>query len=202
MTPNYRIYDLTGSQVTHDIHADSLDEALESAREWMADGDWGEITSTIWLDYGVSPVIYHPAPHDPARLLPGQMVDEDGDIINPDGTVAAWHEDSGTINERAMSDAMTQRTLKLHPAAPDCAEGHEHDWQSPYEIVGGIRDNPGVWGHGGGVIYREVCAHCGAYKITDTWATRPDNGVQGLTSVCYEPATPDSVAWAESLRAS
>ena len=36
------------------------------------------------------------------------------------------------------------------PSAPDCHDRHEHNWRSPIEIVGGIKENPGVWSHGGG----------------------------------------------------
>lgn len=75
--------------------------------------------------------------------------------------------------------------VSLEPQEPRCTED-EHDWQAPIEIVGGIKENPGVWGHGGGVIIRECCMHCGCAKVTDTWAQ--DNcGRQGLTSVEYEP---------------
>lgn len=40
MKPNYRIYDRTGGGVTHDIYAESLDDAIEQGREWIEDGDW------------------------------------------------------------------------------------------------------------------------------------------------------------------
>jgi hypothetical protein len=75
-------------------------------------------------------------------------------------------------------------TVALDPDPPSSCE---HDWQSPFEIFGGIEENPGVWGHDGGVIIREVCIHCGCGKTTDTWAQNPENGIQGLTSVSYEP---------------
>jgi hypothetical protein len=76
-------------------------------------------------------------------------------------------------------------TVTLDPIEPDCKDGQEHDWQSPYEIVGGIEENPGVWGHGGGVTITEVCMHCGCERFTDTWAQNPETGEQGLTSVAY-----------------
>jgi hypothetical protein len=79
-------------------------------------------------------------------------------------------------------------TVALDPSEPDCEEGHEHDWGSPHEVVGGLTENPGVFGHGGGVLIHEVCAHCGSHRHTDTWAQRPDTGQQGLTSVRYEEA--------------
>lgn len=78
-------------------------------------------------------------------------------------------------------------TVQLDADEPECEDGEEHDWQSPVEIVGGIKENPGVWGHGGGVIIHEVCLRCGCKRTTDTWAQRPDTGEQGLHSVSYEP---------------
>lgn len=83
---------------------------------------------------------------------------------------------------------------------PRCDDGHEHDWRSPYSVLGGLRDNPGVWGHGGGVITREVCAHCGLYRVTDTWAQRRDTGEQGLTEVSYEDADDASREWVAARR--
>jgi hypothetical protein len=77
-------------------------------------------------------------------------------------------------------------TIELEQEIPPCEDGQEHDWQSPLEIVGGIAENPGVWGHGGGVIAVECCMHCGCKRTTDTWAQNPATGEQGLTSVSYE----------------
>ncbi len=77
-------------------------------------------------------------------------------------------------------------TITIEPEEPDCVDGEGHDWQSPVEIVGGCKENPGVFGHGGGVIMQEVCMRCGCGKKTDTWAQNPSNGVEGLTSVSYE----------------
>lgn len=79
-------------------------------------------------------------------------------------------------------------TVTCDAEEPECPEHARHDWQAPHEIVGGIKENPGCWGHGGGVICHEVCMHCGAGRKTDTWAQRHDTGEQGLTSVSYEPA--------------
>lgn len=83
------------------------------------------------------------------------------------------------------SDAWKQHTATLHPIEPECDDG-EHKWESPVEIVGGIKENPGVWGHGGGVRIQEVCLKCGCGKLTDTWAQRLDTGEQGLRSITYD----------------
>ena len=84
-------------------------------------------------------------------------------------------------------------TIVIDPDEPACDE-HAHDWTSPHDIVGGLKENPGVWGHGGGVVITEVCAHCGCQRTTNTWAQRHDTGEQGLTSVSYsisDVADPD-----------
>ena len=50
------------------------------------------------------------------------------------------------------------------PPEPECTED-EHDWQRPHEIVGGLRENPGVWSEGGTTMtFHSVCAHCGLHK--------------------------------------
>lgn len=85
--------------------------------------------------------------------------------------------------------------ITVNPNEPDCDGEHDHNWLSPYSLLGGLEENPGVWGHGGGVITKEACGHCGKYKVTDTWATNPENGEQGLHSVAYENADEDSLAW-------
>jgi hypothetical protein len=89
-------------------------------------------------------------------------------------------------------------TVQLDPEEPDCTDADGHDWQSPHEVVGGLKENPGVRGHGGGVIVTEVCAHCGMYRITDTWGQRPDTGEQGLTVLEYRDADEKSLAWANA----
>lgn len=88
-------------------------------------------------------------------------------------------------------------TVRIDPDEPRCIEGEEHDWQSPLEVVGGIEENPGVIGHGGGVICKRVCAKCGRYRLTDSWAQRSDTGEQGLDSVEYLEPDEYSLAWIE-----
>ncbi len=79
------------------------------------------------------------------------------------------------------------RTITLDAEEPECTHDGGHDWQAPLNIVGGCKENPGVWGHGGGVRIHECCMHCGCEKVTDTWAQNPSNGEQGLTAVEYTP---------------
>lgn len=120
-----------------------------------------------------------------ARELAGEA-GETGDYDTSDGTV--WT----TIRVRCEdTDEDDTVTVQIDPDAPECVEGHEHDWQSPIALVGGIESNPGVWGHGGGVIITEACLRCGTKRTTDTWAQDPSTGEQGLTSVRYEAGAYD-----------
>jgi hypothetical protein len=84
-------------------------------------------------------------------------------------------------------DDSTGRTFAIEPEEPPCPGEKAHDWESPHAILGGLEENPGIWGHGGGVVIKEVCVCCGCLKTTDTWAQNPSNGEQGLTSVAYSP---------------
>ena len=97
--------------------------------------------------------------------------------------------------ECALTGESGMDTVTFAPEVPSCEEGKEHDWRSPFEVVGGLRESPGVVVHGGGVIVREVCAHCACYRVTETWAERPDTGEQGLTEVDYEDPDDSSLEW-------
>lgn len=103
--------------------------------------------------------------------------------------------------DEEIADERVCVTTTVDPVEPDCIDKHTaHDWQSPHEVVGGIESNPGCWGKGGGVMIKEVCARCGAYKHNDTWATNQTNGTQGHTSTSYESADDESLAWIQQAR--
>lgn len=96
------------------------------------------------------------------------------------------------------TDEFEERTRYIYaiePDEPDCIEGEDHDWHAPYSVLGGLRENPGVWGHGGGVRATEVCAHCGTYQTTDSWAQDPETGEQGSRSTEYRDADEESMRW-------
>jgi hypothetical protein len=96
--------------------------------------------------------------------------------IGPDakGDACEWTISEGTI------------IVPIEPEEPECSHSGGHDWQSPYELLGGLRENPGVWGKGGGIVAEEVCMRCGCSRTTDTWAQDPETGAQGLESHSYE----------------
>lgn len=129
---------------------------------------------------------------DSAREAAQEYVDggswgHDDETFRVDVYVQEIDEDGDEIGDRECI------TITVEPDEPDCVDGEGHDWQSPYSVLGGLKENPGVQGHGGGVILKKVCAHCGRYKITDTWANH--GGQQGFTSVSYEDADDASASW-------
>lgn len=73
-------------------------------------------------------------------------------------------------------------TVALNPYEPPCDGAAEHQWTSPNW---GLAENPGVVGHGGGVIVEEICSTCGLHRHTDTWAQDTETGEQGFTSITY-----------------
>lgn len=85
-------------------------------------------------------------------------------------------------------------TIAVDPPEPEC-EADAHDWQAPGALVAGLEENPGVFGHGGGVVITRVCVHCGRYRVEDTWAQDPATGEQGLRSLEYRDPDDDSLAW-------
>ena len=91
-----------------------------------------------------------------------------------------------------------RETVPVYPTEPDCTES-DHCWEAPYSVVGGLKENPGVFGHGGGVTISEVCSFCGTYREQDTWAQNPYTGEQGLDSVCYRDPDERSLQWIRSI---
>ncbi len=85
-----------------------------------------------------------------------------------------------------------------YPAEPECTSDDGHDWQSPYEVVGGLRENPGVWSKGGTTfVYKQCCAHCGRYRTEVAYGAQRNPGQ--CDTVEYAEADRDSLAWIGSL---
>lgn len=144
----------------------------EKPRTWLLteDGEgYGQLTGTA----------AEARAHAAANVKPSNYPDRDGATVWVDWTVRC-----------ELTGEEHRGTVALDPDAPACADGQDHDWAQPRELVG-----EGVQGHGGGVVLRHVCRHCGSYRSTDTWAQRRDTGEQGLQSVSYEDADDESRAW-------
>lgn len=77
----------------------------------------------------------------------------------------------------------------LNEIAPSC-DDPEHDtcdWIATHAIEGGLEENPGVWGHGGGVKMYTHCSHCDCNRtrMVNTWDTNPCDGSQGHETISY-----------------
>jgi hypothetical protein len=100
-------------------------------------------------------------------------------IVDPDGVEA------------------TSRVVVGGPREPACEDGNEHDWQSPYEVVGGVASNPGVFSDSNGQFrYREVCCHCGHYRTTIT-ASLPGRAPEVPQRVSYQHPDCVSLNWVD-----
>lgn len=197
-----------GQGGTDTIEAASMAEAKELAREWAEAGDWDTSEGTAYCDVSVQEIRY---PDEMVERI-REIVAADagaGDMDVDPQTLGAWVLQCTTSAEAAIRaefpSARVRRdaagdldvevgagesdtiSVSIDQPEPDCpSDEGQHDWQSPIEVVGGIAENPGCWGHGGGAIVTEVCVRCGCSRKTDTWAQRSDTGEQGLTEVTYE----------------
>lgn len=148
-----------------------------------------EASFAAWDDSGVVEIIEADDAESAARAY-----FEAGGWDTSDGPVF------GRVETRSAGGEVAGHEFTLPMNEPDC-EASEHDWQRPHAIVGGLAENPGVHGHGGGVVITEVCAHCGAYRVTDTWATNPVDGTEGHETVTYRDPDDRSRGWAELQQA-
>lgn len=177
--------------------------------DWTRRWDWASERAVVlpgWkADDGNCPVDYPDA--ESGEEAAAEYV-ESGDWGERDQTdwvdICAWQEalllvregDDYALDVVRVND--DEHTVTLEPDEPECT-GEDHDWQSPHDLVGGLRCNPGVRGSGGGVVIHEVCVVCGCARITDTWAQRRDTGEQGLTSVRYDTDDTSLRDWLDGL---
>lgn len=109
----------------------------------------------------------------------------DGTYDNIDSTF--WVD---IIIENSKGETIDVVSVAINPPEPLCVDG-PHDWIAPWNIVGGIKENPGIWGNAGGVVVTECCSKCGCQRTINTWAHNPATGEQGLVSVAYEESVYD-----------
>ena len=98
-------------------------------------------------------------------------------------TIYVWRR--WILGDIVIDEERESFSIAIEPQEPECLNESGHEWVTPYKVLGGLPENPGCWGHGGGIIQHEVCVHCGTLRTTDTWAQRRDTGEQGLTSITY-----------------
>jgi hypothetical protein len=200
---NYRIYDRTGSGVTEDIIAENLEDAIQQGRDWIEAGDWEQGFDEEVLDCCVREIVRYPEPDENGKATgrDGEdlHLDEDGDLVDEEGYLYCAPADFGQIDEDATWAANSHDCSGTLAAkdAPECVDGDcdGHDWKSPYSLLGGCKENPGVWGSGHGQVKsKSVCACCGLYRTTDYGSTNSSDGTQ-TTRTTYEDADEASIAW-------
>jgi hypothetical protein len=156
----------------------------DAAREYVGAGDWGDASKTTWVKVWAWRV--------GVRRVECAYCTAVASAHDADGNPACAEHAETPRAGAALSELCEMvevdrdsHTVAIEPTEPDCDAGEAHDWASPQSIVGGIDENPGVQGHGGGVIATEVCLRCGCRRDTDTWAQCRETGEQGLTAVEY-----------------
>lgn len=183
---------VNGFEVVKPFHADAgIDREYLAQRQVEEDSDRkltvamdGTVTRTrtfrCWDDSGTEVDIEALTTKEAAQ----EYVD-DGDWGESDKTWWCSVTTVELVDGEPDDDTRESHTITVDPPEPSCTAA-EHDWKSPHVIVGGLKENPGVFGSGGGVKIHEVCVHCGCERVTDTWAQNPSNGEQGLRSVAYD----------------
>lgn len=138
----------------------------------------------LWVSDGEGDVQVEDADPDDAEGAAYDYVDESG---YPDVESTVWHK-IYTWRCSATGARIDEASFKVpqDPPEPPCEGDEEHEWAAPHHIVGGLKDNPGVFGSGGGVRIHEVCEKCCTHRHTNTWAYDPEDGEEGLESVRYE----------------
>lgn len=185
---------MSTTTITIDLDTLSADAAEAISQALLDDGDNADAALAIVQHHGTSVVMADDGNaevemvSDTLAAAAREYV-EDGDWGDDRSetswvTIYAWRR--WTLGDVEIDEERDSFDVEIEPEEPECDGEHEHDWCSPYAVVGGIRENPGVWGHGGGVIIHEICRHCGCLRTTDTWAQNPETGEQGLRAVSYE----------------
>jgi hypothetical protein len=112
-----------------------------------------------------------------------------------------WGDVEEYVEVKITDEAGTETTVELVVGAapvPDCRKGSDHTWESPFELLGGLEENPGVWGlQGTQLKIIEVCCQCGCYRQTITKST-PDNYPREPERVTYRKPDKKSLAWVGS----
>lgn len=81
------------------------------------------------------------------------------------------------------------------PLPPSCVEDNEHNWDNSYDVVGGVKENPGCWSDGGmAITTKYCCSFCGIYKISK-YKGIDNNPHRPEVSVSYESSDDISERW-------
>lgn len=165
------------SSLIRDLHARGCslaDIAAELNLEYRADS--GELVlGGWWADDGNQAVeyLYETAEEAASEYVAGGNWWGEG-VTSVAISVRVWRAGFTLDDDDELAECIVDEDshiVLLHPDEPACkaADDGEHRWESPHELVGGIEENPGVWGGPGcGITSVEVCVFCGVSRTTAT----------------------------------
>lgn len=79
---------------------------------------------------------------------------------------------------KTIGDSIT-RDIEVGEDSPwaECFEADAHEWCAPFDLVGGLKENPGVFSLGGTtMVFKKVCLHCGCYKTETKYGVQRNPG--------------------------
>jgi hypothetical protein len=170
----------------HAAHA-----AHDAAREaWLASDE-----PRAWevRDGQAQDILHDVAPADAEAAIEAWLTDGDWDTSEGPLHLTAYAYPIDPTTGTADGEGRACGEATIEQDAPDCEGDEEHTWRSPHSVVGGLRENPGVHGHGAGIIAREVCPHCGWYRVYES--ARQDGSGRYHEAISYAEPDEDSLAW-------
>lgn len=150
----FLVRDDGGSEQDLDVYPD---EILEGIEDWVKGGDWGDGGCVVRVSY------YRYYRHETCggSCTRPQLDECNGECPSCGVNILLPNEDE----DGSTSIEIPQDPYKVDENLKSLErDGHEHSWSSPYEIVGGLKENPGVWNKGGvHYVSHQVCV-CGAHR--------------------------------------
>ena len=121
----------------------TANNANERARDWVREGEYGGEEAV--QGYTVY-LVEKPTPEQLANNEPHGSSDD------------AYEVESGTV--------------VIPATVPDCIHADGHDFIATMDVEGGLAENPGVQGNGGGVTIDTHCSRdgCAVTRHVNTWA--------------------------------
>lgn len=173
------------------------DDARDVAREaWLASDEPREWRVS---DDSARDTLYEVAPDDASDAVEAWLTGGDWDTSEGPLYLVAYAVSLDVVTGEAVEHTRVCGEATIEQPEPDCLDGVGHDWCAPHSVVGGLRENPGVYGAGAGITSRRVCARCGAYSVYES--ARQDSGTGRYHEATrYEEADDASETWVAARR--
>lgn len=183
--PGWQVVDSDGEPVAEDSpdRESTTLYLLDSDSPWVADDGNAEVATTA-----------------DTNLEAAQEYVSDGDWGDGKCSVRVhvWKYalDINGEQERVAEDSFDVDAGSDPEAPGECGtDDDDHDWETPLELVGGCRENPGVFSIGGTTFRAtSVCASCGTYRISTSRGEQRNPG-EAASEIEYREADEHSRAW-------